>query len=364
VYLEFIEKEDVFIIKAKGEWTKFTASEIIKYTLPKTKKRIIFDVKDITTFDTAGVLAFIKIYEKLQSFTKVEVVNYTLKQKELYDLLKNHIHYRIPKQKSSFLEEIGKASIDFLKEIKFFLAFLGELFVNFLALIFHPIKNFRYKEVSYHIYQSGVKALLIVGITSFLVGIVIAYQTGVQLSKFGASIFIVDTVGISITRELGPMITAIVIAGRSASAYTAEIGAMKITQEIDALKTFAFNPFIFLVIPRIIALTIALPLLIFFADIVGIIGGAIASKMQLGISYDLFLNRIYETLDVKHYILGLIKAPFFAFFIATIGAFRGFEVQSNTQSLGVKTTQAVVNAIFLVIAIDALFSIIYTELGL
>ncbi len=364
MYIRVTQQKDYILIEAFGAWIKENVPAILQSPLPQPNKRVVFDLAGIKEFDSAGVVAFIKIKNYLSSFTKVEVINYTKKQKELYELLKDNINYKLPIQKRTIFEDIGRAFWSFILDIKFFLDFSGELFVAFLKLFRNPIKNFRYKEISYHIYQSGATALLIVALTAFLVGIVIAYQTGVQLNKFGASIFIVDTVGISITRELGPMITAIVIAGRSASSYTAEIGAMKLTQEIDALKTFGFDPFLFLVIPRIIALMVALPLLIFFADIIGIVGGAVAAKMQLGISYELFINRIYETLKVKHYILGLIKAPFFAFFIATIGSFRGFEVESNTQSLGIKTTQAVVNAIFLVIAIDALFSVIYTELGL
>jgi len=364
MYIQIIEKKDYILLKAKGEWTKESVKKILATPLPKSSKKIVFDLAEVKRFDSAGVVAFIKIYERLKAINKVEVIHYTLEQKELYELIKGASSYPVVKQKSTIFEDIGKAVVDFIVDMKFFLHFIGALFISCMRTMLNPKKNLRYKEIIYHIYQSGVTALIIVGLTAFLVGIVIAYQTGVQLNKFGASIFIVDTVGISITRELGPMITAIVIAGRSASAYTAEIGAMKLTQEIDALKTFGFDPFIFLVVPRIIALVIALPLLIFFADIIGILGGALAAKMQLGISYELFLNRIYETLKVKHYILGLIKAPFFAFFIATIGSFRGFEVQNNTQSLGIKTTQAVVNAIFLVIAIDAIFSVIYTELGL
>jgi len=193
---------------------------------------------------------------------------------------------------------------------------------------------------------------------------VISYQASVQLAKFGADIFVVDTVAISMTRELGPMITAIVIAGRSGSSYTAEIGAMKLTQEIDAMKTMGFNPFIFLVVPRVIALIISLPLLSFLADIIGIYGGFIAAKMEVGLNATIFINRLYETLDLRHYILGLIKTPVFALTIALIGCFRGFLVSNNTQSIGLQTTASVVNSIFLVIAIDAIFSVVYTELGL
>jgi len=160
------------------------------------------------------------------------------------------------------------------------------------------------------------------------------------------------------------MITAIVIAGRSGSAYTAEIGAMKITEEIAAMRTMGFDPYAFLVIPRIAALMISLPLLIFFSDVIGILGGMVASSMELSLSSTQFLDRLREILELKQYLLGMIKGPVFAFVIASVGCFRGMQVSDNTESIGLHTTASVVNSIFLVIAFDALFSVIYTELGL
>ncbi len=261
------------------------------------------------------------------------------------------------------LEKIGKYTVETAKDIKDFVTFVGHMFAALFQTWPNP-KSIRIKETVYHIHQSGFNALLIIGLTFFLVGMVISYQGSVQLAKFGADMFIVDTVAISITRELGPMITAIVIAGRSGSAYTAEIGAMKITEEISAMRTMGFDPYTFLVLPRVIALMIALPLLIFFADIMGILGGMFAANMQLGISVTQFMDRLYEVLEVKHYLLGMIKGPIFAFIIATVGCFRGFQVSNNTESIGLHTTASVVNSIFLVIAFDALFSVLYTELGL
>jgi phospholipid/cholesterol/gamma-HCH transport system permease protein len=281
----------------------------------------------------------------------------------MYDLIKGHMVNEVPVRKESFLENLGKNVVEALSDVKDFIAFLGQLFYTFFHTLFNP-SSIRIKEMVYHIHHSGFNALMIIGLTSFLVGMVIAYQGSVQLAKFGADMYIVDTVGISIVRELGPMITAIVIAGRSGSAYTAEIGAMKITEEISAMRTMGFDPYNFLVLPRIFALMIALPLLIFFSDIMGIFGGMVASQMQLNISFVQFIDRLYEVLEVKHYILGMVKGPVFAFIIAAIGCFRGFQVSDNTESLGLHTTASVVNSIFLVIAFDALFSVIYTELGL
>jgi len=349
---------------SKGKWSLQSLPKIRKELkkIPYDKK-IIWDMSKIEDFDSAGILLFMEFYELFSTKNSVEVSGYTKNQKDMYALLKKSSHaIELPK-KDGFLENIGKNTLEVFRDIKDFITFLGELFTTFLHTLLHP-GNIRIKEVVYHIHKSGFNALIIIGLTSFLVGMVIAYQGSVQLAKFGADIFIVDTVGISIVRELGPLITAIVIAGRSGSAYTAEIGAMKITEEIAAMRTMGFDPYSFLVLPRIFALMIALPLLIFFADIMGILGGMVAATMQLNISFTQFINRLYEVLEVKHYILGMIKGPVFAFIIASVGCFRGLQVSDNTESIGLHTTASVVNSIFLVIAFDALFSVIYTELDI
>ena len=363
LYLTYETNPDHLKLIAKGEWTLDSVRQIEK-KLRNTPcdKKIIWDFSAVNDFDSAGVLLFIEYLERFEKETTVEVVGYTTNQKEMYKLLNQNIQEPEPHQKKSIFERVGKSTIEAYQDIKEFITFFGHVFYAFIHTLRHP-SQIRFKETVYHIHQSGFNALIIIGLTSFLVGMVISYQGSVQLAKFGADIFIVDTVAISITRELGPMITAIVIAGRSGSAYTAEIGAMKITEEIAAMRTMGFDPYTFLVLPRIVALMIALPLLIFFSDLMGILGGMTAANMQLGISITQFTDRVYEVLEVKHYVLGMIKGPVFAFIIASIGCFRGFQVSGNTESIGLHTTQSVVNAIFLVIAFDALFSVIYTEFG-
>lgn len=363
-HLSVEKHQDQLKLWATGEWTLSSVPQIeeqlkrIRHDLP-----VIWDVSGISEFDSAGVLLFSQYFKEISQYTTVEVVGYNENQKEMYELLKEDGIVIEPPKEVGTLELLGRNTIKLLQDTKEFIKFFGHMFYAFSHTLTHP-KEIRIKETVYHIHQSGFNALIIIGLTSFLVGMVIAYQGSVQLAKFGADIFIVDTVAISITRELGPMITAIVIAGRSGSAYTAEIGAMKITEETAAMRTMGFDPYTFLVLPRVIALMIALPLLIFFADIVGIFGGIVASGMQLGISMTQFIDRLYEVLEVKHYILGMIKGPVFAFLIASVGAFRGFQVSHNTESIGLHTTASVVNGIFLVIAFDALFSVIYTELDL
>ena len=363
-FIKLTRDQNHLKIISMGEWTLSSVRQIEKELAKIPLDRdIIWDFSMVHDFDSSGVLLFIESLETLKKRVDVEVTGYSTSQKEMYMLLTSHMIDPIPQRKEGFIENIGKNSVEIFEDIKNFITFIGQLFMTMLHTFIVP-KNIRFKEMVYHIYHSGFNALVIVGLTSFLVGMVIAYQGSVQLAKFGADIFIVDTVGISMVRELGPMITAIVIAGRSGSAYTAEIGAMKITEEISAMRTMGFDPYNFLVLPRIFALMIALPLLIFFADIIGIFGGMVASKMQLGISFSQFIERLYEVLEVKHYILGMIKGPVFAFLIAAVGCFRGFQVSDNTESIGLHTTASVVNSIFLVIAFDALFSVIYTELDL
>ena len=363
-FLQYRTVGDTLEIRAVGVWRLGHISAIEKALreLPK-RKRYLWDLTTIEAFDSAGVLLFIDYMERMRIHSVVIVERYTRKQEEMYKLLRMHANDTIPLRKERFTEELGKATVSIFKDIHDFVSFLGHLCLSIWYALRHP-SAFRIKETVYHIHRSGFDALLITAMTAFLVGMVIAYQGGVQLAKFGADLFIVDTVGISVVRELGPMITAIVIAGRSGSAYTAEIGAMKITEEIAAMRTMGFDPYAFLVIPRIAALTIALPLLIFFADIIGIFGGMVASGMVTGISYEQFITRLNEVVGLKHYLLGMIKGPVFAFIIASVGCFRGFQVSDNTESIGLHTTASVVNGIFLVIAFDALFSVAYTELGL
>jgi phospholipid/cholesterol/gamma-HCH transport system permease protein len=261
------------------------------------------------------------------------------------------------------LEGLGRLAASAARDAMEFLSFLGESFMILLSSLVHPL-SIRYRAILKNIQDAGVRALPIISLTSFLIGVVIAYQGAVQLAKFGGNIFIVDMIGISVTRELAPLITAIVVAGRTGSSYTAQIGVMKITEEIDAMRVMGFDPHRFLVQPRIMALMIALPLMIFFADIVGILGGMFVAHVHLDLSWTEFLHRLQNVLAVKHVWIGICKGPFFAWLIAVVGCFRGFQVSRNTESIGHYTTVSVVNAIFLVIACDALFSVLLTELGI
>jgi len=218
--------------------------------------------------------------------------------------------------------------------------------------------------VLHDLHAAGFQALPIVGLLSFLLGVVIAYQGAVQLRRYGASIFVADLVGLSMLRELSPLLTAIIVAGRSGSAFAAQIGTMKVTEEIDALRTVGIVPADLLVLPKIAALVLALPLLTVYADALGVAGGMVMARSELGVGYVDFLDRLGRALVLSDYLVGLGKAPVFAAIIALVGCHQGFRVGGDAESVGRRTTVAVVQSIFIVIVVDAVFSVAFSVLGI
>lgn len=248
-----------------------------------------------------------------------------------------------------------------------FLRELAEYLGRFLAALWRGIRHpgdFRLTSLVYHCQETGLRAVPIVALMSFLIGVVLAFQGAAQLSQFGAEIFVVDLIAISILRELGILLTAIIVAGRTASALTASIGSMKMNEEIDAMRTLGLDPDMVLILPRVLALVITLPILGLIADIAGLLGGALMSWIELGISPSMFRYRLISDTSVDHVIVGLSKAPVFAIIIGIIGCHAGMKVGKDAESLGAQTSTAVVNAIFAVIVADALFSIFFAEIGL
>jgi phospholipid/cholesterol/gamma-HCH transport system permease protein len=243
-----------------------------------------------------------------------------------------------------------------------FLSFLGESALVLVGLGARPHK-IRWQALFYNLKAGGLEALPIVGLLSFLMGVVIAYQAAVQLRPFGADVFIVDFVGISILREIAPVITAIIVAGRSGSAYTAQIGTMTVTEEVAALRTMGIGPLELLVIPKVIALIIALPLLTVFADMSGVFGGMVIASTQLAVGFEVFLKRFKEVVSATNFLIGIGKTPAFAIIIAVIGCYQGFQVTGSTESVGRQTTVSVVQSIFFVIVFDAFFSVLLNWMG-
>lgn len=345
-------------------------------TLLKIYKSIYFssstihiDLSKVTYMDSAGAMFLLKIQNELSAKNKtLHVKGASLKIKKLLTLCQsNNAPFphqpKEPLKISKFLYRFGKGVSGSFATFLSFLSFLGGTTQILLKTLLNPLK-LRAGATLYHIEKNGLNALPIIALTSLLIGMVIAYQGAVQLEKFGANIFIVEMVGISATRELAPLIVAIVIAGRSASSFTAQLGVMKITEEVDAMRTLGFSEWEFLILPRVVALIVSLPLLVFFADIVAVFGGMIVARTELDVSFFEFTNRFQEAVALKHILIGLFKAPFFGWIIATIGCFRGFQITSSTESVGKYTTVSVVNAVFWVIAFDAVASIFLTQVGL
>ena len=258
---------------------------------------------------------------------------------------------------------VGKRTIKALEQFQDYLAFVGKLSLEALRILRKPT-HLRWGELTNVIFRTGYQALPIIALLSILIGVVITYQMGMQLKNYGANIFIVDLLGLSILREFGPLITAIMVAGRTGSAFTAQIGMMKLNQEIDALDTMGVTPSELLLLPRIAGLFIALPLLTMWADIFGVVGGMLMSGTMLGITWYDFLHRFPSVIPLKTLLLGLGKAPVFALVIASIGCFQGMKVQGSADSVGLNTTRSVVLSIFFIIVADALFSVIFSKLKL
>lgn len=366
-YIILEKLEDGYKLNLLNSWDKQTIQiiiEKIKQSNISTDKNLIIDFKNLKELDSIAIIYLISFLEKFKK-QNISYLNFE-KYEQIFEFYQKHYQNEFLKDKkilNRFFESLGKKIYEILKATKLFIDFVGKVFYFIMYLAVNP-KKIRVKATLKYIETSAVDALLIVAVTSFLVGVVIAYQGAVQLEKFGANIFVVEMISITMFREIAPLVTAIVIAGRSASSYTAEIGAMKITEEIDAMRTMNFEPIIFLTIPRIFALCVSLPLLVFFADIVGVMGGMVIAYTSLDITYVEFINRLQNEVPVKHLLLGVFKALFFGFFIAIIGCFRGFQVENNTTSIGKYTTMSVVNAIFVVILLDAVFSVIFTQMGI
>lgn len=327
------------------------------------------DISKITSLDITGVW----IIERLQRTLKEKKIKSELVgSTDQFDSIQNQLgRYKLaisPKFEKStpiidWLENIGRNAEKVTLNTYRLLGFLGQVVLTFIDCIRHP-RKIPFVSVVAVINRVGLNALPIVGLISFLIGVVLVYQGSYQLRKFGAEIFTVDLLAISFMREIGILLTAIVVAGRSGSAFAAEIGTMKLNQEIDALNTFGLDPVIVLVIPRVIGLVIALPLLAFFADLVGLAGGAWMSYIALDISYNQYSVQLLQAISTWTFWVGIIKAPVFGFVIALIGCFEGLQVYGGSLSVGKKTTKSVVEAIFLVIVVDAGFSILFTILDI
>jgi len=262
----------------------------------------------------------------------------------------------------AIVERVGIGTVAAGRQGYRMLGYLGRFVIEWLEAVFKPSGNLRLAPLFHQIEEVGINALPIVGLLQFLIGIVIAYQAAEQLRRFNAEILTIDGVAFGILRELGVLITSIIVAGRSGSAFTAEIGTMRVNEEIDALETIGINTFDVLVLPRVLGLLIALPLLTFYSDVMAMIGGAMMCYFDLGITVPAFMRHLHSAVSVNAFLVGLIKAPVFAVVIGLVGCYEGLQVERNAASVGKLTTRSVVESVFLVIVLDAGFSILFSIL--
>lgn len=357
-------------LTAGGDWTIEHVGELYRTVESGTIARAenaVLDFSRIEKIDTAGA----HLIRKLSKQASKENIAEFSANKRVEALLSTLNRYQpepcTGRPQTNFLYEkiaaMGRGTIWAIELTACFVVFIGNIASTLVSYVFRPAR-FRAGLTAAQIELNGLNGIPIVVLIAFLIGIVVAYQGAWQLGKLGADFYTVDLLAVTILRELGILLSAIVVAGRSGSTYAAEIGSMKISQEIDAMHTIGLNPMEVLVIPRFVGLVIALPILTLLANIFGILGGGILLWSILDLSPALFVGRLLEAVGPWTFWVGMIKAPVFAAIIAVIGCYEGLQVTGSAESLGKHTTRAVVESIFLIIVFDALFSIFFGIIGI
>jgi len=353
---------DRAVLKGNLDVTTVTEAKHALASVPKQNK-INVDLSGLTDLDTAGSLLLCAW--QTRGFTLAGLSD---DHRRLVDLIASLDQTR-PKVAArthgwrEFFIDVGRAGTRMLADTVEFISFCGKAAAAIGKLLLHP-GSLRLSAIAHHITETGVKALPIVGLLAVMISIVLAYQGVAQLRAFGAQDLTINLVAISVLRDMAVLITATLVAGRSGAAFAAEIGVMQAGEEVDAIKIMGLDPMQLLVVPRLIALVITLPLLTFFADVMGLAGNAVVSQVLLNISPAQYVQRVRVAVDNSDMFVGLIKAPVFAVFIALVGCMHGLKVTGSAESVGVETTRAVVKSIFLVIVLDALFSIFFEKVGL
>ncbi|MEE8504583.1 MAG: ABC transporter permease [Kiloniellales bacterium] len=364
-------EDDLLIVSLGGPWvTKHIGRKQARLAQigARGAQRARIDASAIAALDTAGAWLIHRAAKRLgEQGLAVEIEGADAAASLIETVGRFDVPYPPePKPVNALLAlvlRVGRATTEVSGQAVRLVNYLGLTVVVMGRLVVRP-RRIRVTALVSHMEQSGLNALPIVGLISFLIGVVLAYQGADQLAKFGAQIFTANLVSVGVLREMGILLTAIIVAGRSGSAFTAQIGTMNVNEEIDAMRTMGLDPMEVLVLPRVVALVIVLPLLTFYADIMGLLGGAVMATAVLDISFFQFARQISNSAPLWSFWAGMIKAPVFAFIIATVGTYEGFNVTRSAESVGRQTTRAVVEAIFLVIVLDALFSILFSVLGI
>jgi phospholipid/cholesterol/gamma-HCH transport system permease protein len=368
-WIKLAQGRDGAVLQAGGAWTVEYVADLDRQvdSLPKEAAPRALELGEIEAIDTAGAWLLARATGQGESqevpWRNLPPEFQPLAQRVLTAGPKVLPDRPPPRTTLDWVGEVGAGAERAWTETLDLIAFFGEFVLASGRMIANP-HRFRWIPLQVHIEQTGINALPIVGLISFLVGVVLAYQGADQLRQFNAQFLTVNMVGISVLREMGILLTAIVVAGRSGSAFTAQIGTMQVSEEVDALRTMGLDPMEVLVIPRVAALVITLPILTFFADLMGLLGGGVMCVLLIDMSFAQYVGRLNDVVTATHFWVGMVKAPVFAILIALVGCFEGLRVTGSAESVGAMTTRSVVEGIFLVIIFEALFSILFSILSI
>jgi len=370
-WLRASNEQDRLVLTAGGSWTIHQAAAVddaLRAVSVGSARRALLDLSQISGFDSAGAWLVSRTLQEMKAHgiaaeTAGLAPSYEPLLKVVEAAKEGAVEHRgiVRRHWTAMVERVGRATVEFFSEGKALLSFYGMTVVAYFAIIRRP-RSLRLVSLVNQVEQSGLNAVPIVCLLSFLIGIVIAYVGADQLRQFGAEIFTVNLLGVIMLREIGVLMTAILIAGRSGSAYTAQIGTMQVNEEIDAMRTLGLDPMQVLVLPRINGLLISLPILAFLSNVAGLLGGAVMATVVLDVTFLQFIQQLQSVVKINHFVVGMIKAPVFAFIIAIVGCYEGLRVSGSAESVGRMTTKSVVTSIFLVIIADAIFSIIFSSL--
>ncbi|ARU30318.1 hypothetical protein CAP31_00600 [Sulfuriferula sp. AH1] len=355
-------------LHATGDWRLAQLGpEPPQFASAPSAKDNYLDGAGITSLDTSGALTLLKLLnERNIPLDTITLSNFSTAHQAIFDLVRQNFtasQQRQPAPRHRLLVQAGRTASSVGLHLAGMVNFIGIISIEAASLLRQP-QRFRGKELANQIEAIFVYALPLAFTMMFLLGLVFAYLLGIQARQYGANIFVVDGSALAICRELAPVIVAILVAGRSGAAITAQIGTMKVYEEIDAIRVLGLSPYTVLVLPRLLALLIALPLLVFVGDIAGLLGSMLISDQQLSVTPITFINRLEQVLETKTVVIGLLKAPVFAAFIGVIACYMGFTVARDARSIGLNTTSTVVQSIVAVILLDAVFAITLVKLGI
>ena len=371
--LDTVAVGDALKLRPAGDWTVTHAHDLEALSEPllpqlTAARSVVVDFSAVSSLDTTGAWSLEKMSRRSAAGGIAPNSDIPERYRELMAELRQ-VNRQTPSAPAApgvigaRLESIGLAVVSARDDAAAFLQVLGELGVALLGTIRHP-RSLRLTSTVYQLYKVGWQAIPIMALITFLIGAIIAQQGIFHFRKFGAESYVVDMVGILVLREIGVLIVAIMVAGRSGSAYTAEIGSMKMREEIDALSTMGLDPVEVLILPRVMALIIALPILAFIGAMAALYGGGLIAWLYGGMSPAIFIARLHEAVSVTHFEVGMVKAPFMALVIGIIATSEGLRVRGSAESLGRQTTTSVVKSIFLVIVLDGLFAVFFASIGM